>query len=263
MIKLSPCIEMIFNDSPFLERMERVKEAGFKAFEFWDWRNKDIDEVKRKKEELGLNCAAILAAAGISLVDPNTRKEKLMKEIKASIEVAHSLGCRNLIMTTGNEILGVSRELQHKNIVDKLSFIAPLVEKEGVTIVLEPLNILVDHKGYYLCSSREGFEIIKEVKSPSVKLLYDVYHQQIMEGNLIHNITSNIDLIGHFHIADVPGRHEPGTGEINYENVLKSINKTGYDGYIGLEFKPSLSPHERSLRSIMDIMHSFSYSRNL
>jgi len=258
MIKLSPCIEMVFSDSPFLERLERVKEAGFKAFEFWDWRNKNIDELKEKEEELDLACSAMVAAAGSALVDPEADKEKLIEEVRASIEVAHSLGCRTLIMTTGNEISDISREMQHKSIVDKLSFIAPLVEKERVTIVLEPLNILVDHKGYYLWSSREGFEILKEVKSPNVKLLYDVYHQQIMEGNLIQNITSNIDLIGHFHIADVPGRQEPGTGEINYENVLKSIDKTGYDGYVGLEFKPSLSPHEKSLRLIMDIMHSFS-----
>jgi len=261
MIKFSPCIEMIFSDSPFSERMERVKSAGFQAFEFWDWRNKEIGWIKKEIKKLGLDCAAILANLINPLVRPVMDKGKLSEEVKASIEVAHDLGCQTLIMTTGNAVADMAREVQHKNIVDNLSAIASLAEEEKVTIVLEPLNALVDHKGYYLSSSLEGFEIIKEVKCPNIKLLYDVYHQQIMEGNLIQNITSNIDLIGHFHIADVPGRHEPGTGEINYTNVLKCINDLGYEGYIGLEFKPSMQPHEKALELILDMTNRFSFTK--
>ena len=108
----------------------------------------------------------------------------------------------------------------------------------GVTLVLEPLNVLHDHRGYYLWSSYEGFGIIEEVGSPAVKLLYDVYHQQISEGNLISNIKNNAHLIGHVHIADVPGRHQPGTGEINYKNVFAALDSAGYEGYTGMEFSP-------------------------
>jgi len=106
-------------------------------------------------------------------------------------------------------------------------------------LVIEPLNVLVDHPGYYLTTSAEGFEILDEVDSPNVKLLYDIYHQQVTEGNLIATITSHIAQIAHFHVADVPGRHEPGTGEINWVNVLRAIDEAGYAGYVGLEYMPT------------------------
>jgi len=142
------------------------------------------------------------------------------------------------IVTTGNE-MSLPRSVQHEAIVAGLKGVAAEAEAQEITLVLEPLNILVDHKGYYLATSDEGLQILREVGSPRVKLLYDIYHQQITEGNLIQRITSSIDLIGHFHCADVPGRYEPGTGEINYVNVFRAIAETGYDGYIGLEFRPT------------------------
>ena len=109
-----------------------------------------------------------------------------------------------------------------------------------MTLVIEPLNVLVNHKGHYLSTSTEGFQILGEVGSPNIQLLFDIYHQQITEGNLIQNITRNIEKIGHFHVADVPGRHEPGTGEINYSNVFGAIVKAGYTGFVGLEMWPTI-----------------------
>ncbi len=135
---------------------------------------------------------------------------------------------------------------------------APLAEEAGVTLVLEPLNILVDHPGYFLTSSREGFEIVEQVGSPAVKLLYDIYHQQVTEGNLIATITSHIDLIGHFHAADVPGRHEPGTGEINYANVLAAIDEAGYEGFIGLEYAPTVATAE-SLQAVLSMREEINF----
>lgn len=152
-----------------------------------------------------------------------------------TVEAAKILGVPNIIATTGNERSDVSREVQHKNIVNVLKKFAPIAEKEGLMVVLEPLNILVNHMGYYLARSDEAFEIIREVNSPNVKLLFDIYHQQITEGNLINNITKNIDLIGHFHIGDNPGRNEPGTGEINYWNVFSAIEESGYDRWLAFE----------------------------
>ena len=105
--------------------------------------------------------------------------------------------------------------------------------------MVEPLNSAVDHPGYFLTSSYEGYDILEAVDSPNVKLLYDVYHQQITEGNVIQNVTDHIDLIGHVSVADVPGRHEPGTGELNYENVFSALDDAGYEGYVGLEFSPT------------------------
>lgn len=146
----------------------------------------------------------------------------------------------SLIMTTGQARNDITRYKQHTNIVLALKAAAPYFEDAGITLVLEPLNTLKDHRGYFLDSSYEAFGIIEEVGSPAVKLLYDIYHQQITEGNLIPTITENIRHIGHFHAADVPGRHQPGTGEINYANVFAAIDKLGYNYYVGLEYSPTL-----------------------
>ena len=112
---------------------------------------------------------------------------------------------------------------------------AHIAEEEGIMIVVEPLNILVNHMGYYLVTTEDAVRMIKAIDSPNCKILFDIYHQQISEGNVIRNIKDNIDLIGHFHIGDNPGRNEPGTGEINYENVFRAIRDTGYDRYLAFE----------------------------
>ncbi|MBO3804187.1 MAG: TIM barrel protein, partial [Candidatus Brockarchaeota archaeon] len=171
MIKLSACIEMIFTEVPFLERIAKVSEIGIPAFEFWDWGSKDIGEIKRRKEKYGLATATFGVDLRASIVEQGSAG-KFLKAFKDSIKVAHELDCKTLIVTTGNELKGVPRSKQHENIVECLKGAAETAEKEKVTLVLEPLNTLVDHKGYYLNSSSEGFEIIKEVGSPNVKLLY-------------------------------------------------------------------------------------------
>ena len=117
-----------------------------------------------------------------------------------------------------------------------------MLEAAGVTLVIEPLNELVNHAGYYLVRSDEAFEIIDEVGSDHVKVVFDIYHQQISEGHLIHNITTNIDKIAHFHAAGNPGRHELSHGEINYPKIFDAIRQTNYAGYIGLEYWPLLDP---------------------
>jgi len=251
MIKLSVCIEALYNKFPFIERIEKSAAVGVKAFEFWGWGNKDIDGIKAAKDKFGLTLATFGADAGGSLVDPSNRG-KIADGMKRTAEVAHKLDCKSLIVTTGNEIPDVRRGAQHQSIVDGLKIAAKIMEDEGIILCLEPLNILVNHKGYYLATSAEGFEIIDEVGSPNVKLLYDIYHQQITEGNLIDTITANIDKIGHFHLADVPGRHEPGTGEINYKNVFKSIAETNYQGFFGTEYWP-IGSDDDSLKMLLDM----------
>jgi len=251
MIKFSACIEALYKDVPFTERIERVAAVGMKAFEFWGWGNKDIDAIKAAKDKAGLEVATFGANVGGALVEPPNR-DKLPDSLKRSVEVAHKLDCKRMLVTTGNEIEGVRRGGQHQSIVDGLKMAAEILESEGITLSLEPPNILVNHKGYYLSTSAEGFQIVDQVGSPNVGLLYDIYHQQITEGNLIATITDNIDKIAHFHVADVPGRHEPGTGEINYKNVFKSIAEAGYDGFVGLEFWPE-GPDDDALKMLLDM----------
>jgi hydroxypyruvate isomerase len=249
MIKFSACIEALYRNVPFVERIDKVAAVGMKAFEFWGWGNKDIDAIKAAKDKFGLQVATFGADVGGALVEPANRA-KLPDGLKKSIEVAKKLDCKRLLVTTGNEIQEVRRGQQHQSIVDGLKVAAKIVEDAGILLCLEPLNILVNHKGYYLYTSEEGFQIIDEVGSPNVKLLFDIYHQQITEGNLIANITASIGKISHFHVADVPGRHEPGTGEINYRNVFKAISDSGYDGFVGLEYWP-VGSDDDSLKALL------------
>ena len=250
-IKLSVCIDMILTELPFLERMERVKRLGYPAFEFWEWKNKDVDAIIRKKNELGLEIATMMGTGWKQLNTDDARKT-FVSDIQASIATAKRLGVKTLIVTTGLENKQISRAEQHASYVTALKAAAPFAEQAQLTLVLEPLNTKVDHPGYYLQTAKEGFEILDEVGSPSVKMLFDIYHHQIMEGNVIQDITKNISKIAHFHVADVPGRHEPGTGEINYANVFRAIAASGYQGFVGLEFKPSGSA-EDALKNVLKL----------
>lgn len=250
-VRLSVCIDMIMTDLPFLERMERVKRLGYPAFEFWDWKSKDIDAIIRKKNELGLEIATIMGSGWKPLFTEEARKA-FVSEIQASLAAAKRLGSKTLIVTTGFEDKRISRAEQHAHYVAALKAAATFAEQAQLTLVLEPLNTKVDHPGYYLQTAKEGFEILDEVGSPAVKMLFDIYHHQIMEGNVIQDITKNISKIAHFHVADVPGRHEPGTGEINYANVFRAIASTGYQGFVGLEFKPSRAADE-TLREVLKL----------
>lgn len=249
MLIFSPCIEMMFTDLPFTERFAAVKVTGLNHAEFWGWTGRDLKELKTAAEKSAIQITSMCIGSKNSELAAEFSKrallcpdsgEVLFKVVEESIEAAKFLGVPALIITTGQERSDLSHEDQHINVVNALSKAAPLFEESGILAVLEPLNIICDHNGYFLSSGYEAFDIIREVGSPKIKLLYDIYHQQITEGNLIPNIRNNIDLIGHFHVADNPGRHEPGTGEINYKNVFAAIEEIGYKGYVGLEYGPTI-----------------------
>jgi len=116
--------------------------------------------------------------------------------------------------------------------------------------VLEPLNVHVDHPGYFLNHSALGFELVRAVGSPYIRLLFDIYHMQVMEGNIIQSLTGNLDVIGHVHVADVPGRHEPGTGELHYGNIFRALRQAGYDRYVGFEFEPTVASEQAAATSL-------------
>ena len=250
-VRLSVCIDMIMTDIPFLERIERVKRLGYPAFEFWEWKNKDVEAILKKKNELGLEIATMMGSGWKHMNSEDARKT-FVAEIQTSLATAKRLGVKTLIVTTGFEDKQMPRSEQHANYVAALKAAARFAEQAQLTLVLEPLNIKVDHPGYYLQTAKEGFEMIDEVGSPALKMLFDIYHHQIMEGNVIADITRNISKIAHFHVADVPGRHEPGSGEINYANVFRAIAASGYQGFVGLEYKPSRAADE-TLREVLKI----------
>jgi len=234
-MKLSLCVNSATKDLARTDAMKLAKKLGYSAVEFWEGKDFDFDAYKATLDETGLTLACMGFATG--LVDPATRPQ-FLESVKNSLATAKALGAKAIIATTGQALEGVSREKQHQSIVDGLKEAAKIVGGSGIPLVLEPLNVLVNHAGYYLYSSIEAFEIVREVNCPEVKVLFDIYHQQISEGQLIANITNNIDLIGHFHVAGNPGRGEPYLGEINYKEVFAAIDAAGYKGYAGLEFWP-------------------------
>ena len=248
---------------PVPEAMALLNRLGYDAYEMFDWRNPaTLETFVAEKGKWPLFCACLVAnkgvtAPGCGLVNPRER-EGFLRELGASIEAAKKMDCRQLVVLTGNELGGMPRSEQMVNAVAALREAAPLLEKNGVTAIIEILNTYVNHAGYFLYFVRDGAELVDRVGSPNVKLLFDIYHVQIMEGNLIENIRTNIDRIGHFHVGDVPGRHEPGTGEINYRNVFKAIYDLGdrFQGSVALEYSP-LAPLEKDMAA-MRVLANFS-----
>jgi hydroxypyruvate isomerase len=253
MLQISVCIELIFTDRDFLDRIDAVAEADLPAFEFWGWRDKDLTAIVERQKRCGLTVANMNLDPLVCLLD-GEETAAFVQGVRESCRIAQQLGCKRIATpvdrvnwgpgqpwysSLGDERQRALRRRQQDNVVQALKEAARVAEDEGNTLLLEPLNTLYDHQDYFIVTSQQAFEIVQEVNSPAVRLLFDIYLQQITEGNLINNITDHIDLIGHLHVADVPGRHEPGTGEINFLNVLSAAKRAGYDGYVGLEYTPS------------------------
>jgi hydroxypyruvate isomerase len=234
-------MDAVYHQKDFYDSLKEIKSLGVNSFEFWCWWEKDLEKIKQVKEDLGLEVSTFCTRF-VSLVD-GSKREDYIAGLQASIAVAHQLNCRKLISQVGND-LGTPREEQLKNVIEGLRACAPILEKEGITLMIEPLNTKVDHMGYFLSHSEEAFHIIKKVNSPNVKVLFDIYHQQITEGHLIQRITENIHNIAHFHAAGNPGRHELYHGEINYPEIFKVIDALGYAGDIGFEYFPIEEPSE-------------------
>ena len=240
-MRLCVAIPCFFKDVDFCDAIKKVAELGYDAVETYKWKELDLDKVKRTLDETGVELLSICTTE-FRLTDPEYR-DAWVKGIKESCEAAKKLGVKRLITQVGKDT-GAPREVQHASIVAGLKAGAPVLEEYGVTVMIEPLNTYVNHPGYYLWSAVEAFEIVREVNSPNVKVIFDIYHQQVMEGNIIPNIVNNIDLIAHLHGAGHPGRHEMQYGESDYKNIIKAATEAGYTGALGLEYKPLLEPVE-------------------
>ena len=240
-MKLCVPLPCFFNNLPFEEAIEKISRLGYKYAEIYDWKYLDIEKAAKALDTFGVTLLS-MCTSEFRLTDPDCRSLWL-DGIKESCEAASRLGVKKLITQVGPDT-GAGRELQHKSIVDGLKAGAGILESAGVTVMIEPLNIKVDHPGYYLTSSAEAFDIVREVNSPNVKVVFDIYHQQVSEGNIIPNITENLEYIAHLHAAGHPGRHELQYGENNYKNIFAAVDKAGYTGACGLEYSPLLDPEE-------------------
>jgi hydroxypyruvate isomerase len=234
-LRFAVCIETIFRDMPFEQRLEHIMAQGFSAFEFWQRDGKDMNITLALKMALRLDLCAFVGSTA-PLTDP-AQRSKFLDDITRAAGLSVDMSCENLIVYSGPAMRNVPRIRQRESIIEGLREAAPIAADADVRLVLEPLN-RIDHPENFLYSSDEGFEIIRAVDSPHVRLLFNIYHQQISEGNLSMRLCENINLIGHVHVADVPGRHEPGTGEINYEHIFGLLREQGYRGYVGLEYIP-------------------------
>ena len=248
-MKLCVPIPCFFSDIPFETAVEKVAALGYKFVEIYGWKHLDFASAASALERSGVTMLS-MCTTEFRLTDP-ARRGAWLDGIKESCEAAAALGVKKLITQVGADT-GAERAAQRASIVDGLKAGAEILENAGVTVMIEPLNTKVNHPGYYLTSSEEAFGIVREVGSANVKVVFDIYHQQISEGNIIPNITENLNLIAHLHAAGHPGRHELQFGENDYRNIFAAVDKAGYKGACGLEYGPLLDPEE-SLAAAMEL----------
>lgn len=254
-MKYSACVSAIFMGKPIEETLDAVKATGLNQYEFWSWWDQDIDRIAEAQQRTGLHPAAFCTRM-ISLVEPNLRNEYL-DGLAETAEICHKLHCSTVISQVGAELKEVPREKQHESLVEGMKACVPLLDKNDLTLVFEPLNTKIDHAGYYLSESEEAFRLVDEVGSDRVKVLFDFYHQHITEGLNVEQLLKNLDKIGHFHVAGYPGRHEPLIrSEIDYPSILQAISKAGYDRAIGLEYFPQ-EDAAQGLCTLMQTLNKF------
>ena len=258
--KRTACVESLYTEIPFYDRFKAAADDGFDYVEFWNWPDKDIEKIKEAAEAAGIGIAGFNGDQEFSLVDP-THKEPYMDYLKKSVEVAKKIGALSLTIHSNglgdggvviNHYDDLSDTVKICSMFDMLKDCARLAEESGIRMNIEPLNITTEHVGNFLATTQMAAEITRLIGSPMLKVLYDVYHMQLNEGCIGDTICNYCDQIGHVHVADAPGRHEPGTGEINYANVFKKVEEQGYNGFIGFECFPLRSTAE-AVKAIMSI----------
>ena len=246
--KLSVMLWTVFTDLPFEQRLEKVAEAGYHNVElvgeYDKWTDEDFKRANTKRKELGIrfDCTAGLKH-GVSNPD---HRQPLLAELRQALPIMERIDCPSMILLSGNRVPGMPREVQDQCCIDTLKAAAELVQ--GKSITGEPIRLLLEtidpeeNPQYYLTEIAEALEVVQAVGHPQVQLLYDFYHEQIAAGNLIAKLEKSIPHLGLVHIADVPGRHQPGTGEINFQNIFRRLAELNYTGVVAMEFHPTGDP---------------------
>ena len=263
-MKYSICIENFYKDLPFKEKFAAARRDGFEYCEFWTWKDRNWEGIRKAIADSGIKIAAFSGDDEYSLINPDENRPYI-EFLRESIAKAKEVHCRYLVIHSD----ALNRDGSAKVIAKPLSYeakllsmykvlkgIAPFAEKEEVTLVLEPLNTRSDqpraHKNYFLEYPQPAFDLTRQVGSDRVKVLYDIYHMQLMAGNIIHTLEENIDQLGYIHLADVPGSHEPGTGELDCNHILTALDSMGYAGFVGFELIPS-ETDEKAVKAIQGI----------
>ncbi len=247
-LKINALIDLFFKELPLEKRVPEIAKAGYAFIETWKGGN--AEELK-KIHDAGKGCGVSLISIVMNFAVENEvapiRKENLerfLERIDRYADNALAAGCRQGIVTAGQTLPERSQEEQSQALMDALRKAGEKTAKRGFQLNLEPLNTHVDHRGYFLDDPQAAVEILQTINLPNVKMLYDIYHMAIMTGNQTVFLEKNVEWIGHIHVAGVPGRHEPFNGETNYPFMLQRLQAAGYQGFIGLEYKPTLPSFE-------------------
>ena len=240
MTRFSACIEMLFvpESADPAERIRLAAHAGLDAVEFWLWSNKDLDAIERALDETGVTLSGIVAEPFAELTR-ETDHDRFLRGLEQSRDVALRLGVSVLICQSGPLLDGIERTRQHDGLTLAMARSADILAGSGVRLGLEPLNDRVDHPGYYLTSSEEAFAIVDAVNRPEIGLTYDLYHSMVMGEDPQTVAGGHLDRIFHVHLADHPGRNQPGSGGLDLASQLRWLEGAGYDGWVGLEFRPT------------------------
>ena len=242
MLKFCANLSLLYPETPFLQRFDRAAAVGFKAVEVWFPYEAGIEAVKSRLDGTGLRLELFNLPPGDlpgewgTLGDPG-RRDYFRAGFSAALEAAARLSCPRLHLMFGNQVDWALPEAQIDCALNHLTWAAPQAAQAGVMLLVEPLNP-TDFPNVFLRSTQSAFDLVTQFSHPNVRLQYDVYHAQMSEGNLINTLTSCLSWIGHIQIADVPGRGQPGTGEVNFTNLFVALERMEYGGYVGLEYRP-------------------------
>lgn len=239
--KFAVNVEMWWTKIPnFLDRLRAAAGLGFPAVEIWPWQNKDVNAVADLCQELNLEIAQFTAWGFSPGLNNPKNHDAFVKAIEEGCKVAKKWRCKLMTVVAGDDIPGMSQAEMHDNVITGLKRAMPIVEAQDITLILEPMNIRVDHKGHCLYGSAPTIRICEAVGSKHMQINWDLYHMHITEGDLCGHLREGFKAqrIGYLQLADHPGRNEPGTGEVHYNRVLKEAHALGYRGYVGLELRP-------------------------
>jgi len=237
-------LTMLFNEAPFLERFERASKAGFNAVEFLFPYAYSAAEIKQQLDQYQLTLVLHNLPAGDwdagerGIACHPDRVEEFRQGVAKAIEYARVLGVHQLNCLAGKAPVGIDPKLLHATLVENLRYAAAELKKANLRLLIEPINTF-DIPGFFLNTTKQAADILAKVAADNLFIQYDIYHAQRMEGELANTIEKNLSKIGHIQLADNPGRNEPGTGEINYPYLFKFLDRIGYHGWIGCEYKPA------------------------
>ena len=262
-MKFAYCLEMLYTDLPFTKRIAEAKKDGIDIIEFWDWRDKDIMLLKHELQRLNMRVSNFSGNRQYGMIDP-AEKENFLTEIRESGTVAKEMGCPNLLLLVQKlekdnsgklPKINLTMKQIENNIIECGKEAGKIADELNLHIVIEPLNDVLDHPNYVLTSSLTAVNLVKAINHPRVKILYDIYHMAMQGEDVISSIKDSILQIGYFHVADKPGRNEPGTGEVDYPKILSMLKKLKYQGIIAFEYLPASGNSKRSIQMTKKIFN--------